>query len=227
MKELQLISFEITNRCNLSAGHPWCPSNRPERYADYSAVPMSDDMIFRFAMAAQAVGFKGRVALHYFNEPTLDMPRCERIAAIFRTLNIGVLLWTNGTYKRVPADTFADVFVTEYGAECEGKTHDIPYRPDGRIHIYDTAPGDVRKPCYRPRTIEMPINYFGDVRMCCGDWRGDVRVGNIMRDSHADILAAWIDVMDKAERCEHEVCQRCVMLAHSPVLEDKEYRVWG
>lgn len=227
MKELQLLSFEVTNRCNLSAAHPWCPSNRPERYSDYSAVPMSDDAIFRFAMAAQSVGFKGRVALHYFNEPTLDMPRCERISGMLQALNIGVLLWTNGTYKRVPADTFADVFVTQYGPTCDGKTHDVPYMPDARIEMYNTEPGDVRKPCYRPRTIEMPIDYYGNVHMCCGDWRGDVKIGNIMTDCHADILVKWGEVIRKAECCAYEVCQRCVMLSASPVLEQKDYKIWG
>lgn len=228
MKSLQLLSFELTNHCNLSHIHPWCPSNRYERYADAQGIGMTDPCILDFVCACMRYGFQGRVAFHFYNEPTLNIDRCVWLANACKSMGIGNVLWTNGTCRNIPENTFDDVFVTEYDTAPDGVTRAIPYRPDSRIDIYSTDPmqGDI-PPCYRPSRLEMPINYYGDIRMCCGDWKGTVRIGNIMRDKPADIFAMWARVGAWAECGAPFVCKCCHALQSSPALIDGGYRLWA
>jgi len=226
MKNLELISFEIVNCCNLSYLHPWCPSNSLLRYDDAATPPMSDNDIIRFIRSALAHGFIGKIAYHYYCEPTQDLPRCQRLAVAIKALGLRSVLWTNGTCRGLPEGIFDEIFVTAYGLGQEGITRRIEYRPDDRLQIYDIEPLIGITPCYRPAYLEMPITFYGDVRLCCADWRGTVKIGNIITNKHSEIFTAWRNIGKLAIAGTPEICRRCHALAKTPGITDGEFRIW-
>ena len=94
--------------------------------------------------------------------------------------------------------------------------------PDERIQIYDvhkTARPDHRPTsgCMRPTLSDLPVTYYGEVRMCCADYRGSVKIGNILRDSHEHIIDRFIQVADAAARGgAHPICGNCAQLWNGP-----------
>jgi len=48
---------------------------------------------------------------------------------------------------------------------------------DSRLGVYGGAP-DEDVACWRHR-LEVPIDHYGNVHLCCQDWRGTMRLGNI------------------------------------------------
>jgi hypothetical protein len=94
--------------------------------------------------------------------------------------------------------------------------------PDERIQIYDVHPTsrpDYRPSpgCQRPSISDFPITYYGEVRMCCADYRGTVKIGNIMRDDHDKLIDRFIQVADQAAAgTNHEICRNCAQLWNGP-----------
>jgi hypothetical protein len=218
LKNLQLISFEIINRCNKTALHPWCPSNRPERYADSDGRAASDEDFLTFLDAAVGQGFRGLVGFHYYCEPTLDLPRCRDLAAAAHARGLRTLLWTNAKVETFPSDAFDEIRATNYSSEnitLNGKS----FQPDDRIGIYEAEPVDHR-PCYRPSRLELPVNYFGDVRLCCGDWKGTIRIGNIKdRENFPRLFLRWECAAKACAAGGLDICRRCRGLARTPALD--------
>ena len=224
MKRLQLISFEVVNRCNKTSLHPWCPSNRPERYADSNGVPASNEDFLFFLDAAIAEGFCGLVAFHYYCEPTLDLPRCRELAAAVHARGLRTLLWTNAKVETFPLDAFDEIRATDYTSEnltLNGK----PFEHDDRIDIYD-AEAVEHRPCYRPSRLEMPVNFYGDVRLCCGDWAGSVRIGNIKdRENFPRLFLRWECAGKACASTGLPICRQCRGLTKSPALDLEGYVV--
>lgn len=187
---------------------------------------MSDPCILDFICACMRYGFQGRVAFHFYNEPTINLDRCVWLANACKAMGIGNVLWTNGTCRNIPENTFDDVFVTAYDTIPDGVTRKIPYQPDGRIDVYETEARTEDCPaCYRPSHIELPVNFYGDVRMCCTDWAGTVKVGNITRDAHDTVIWNWREACAGALDGAFDVCKRCHNIRLSPALVDKDYKL--
>lgn len=224
MKILQLISFEVVSRCDKTALHPWCPTNRPERYADSDGVPATNDDFLFFLDAAIAEGFRGMVGFHYYCEPTLDLPRCRELAAAVHARGLRTLLWTNSDPARLEPGTFDEIRATDYSSPnltLNGK----PFDHDDRIGIYDVLPVGHR-PCYRPSRLEMPINFYGDVRLCCGDWAGQVKIGNIRdRENISQLFRKWEEAGKACASTGLPICRQCRGLAKTPALDMEGYIV--
>jgi len=83
---------------------------------------------------------------------------------------------------------------------------------DRRLDIYSQAVMHGEHGCRRPSEIELPVDYHGDLHLCCGDWQGEVPIGTI-RDP-ADAVARWLVIADLTPH--FEVCGRCASLKHGP-----------
>ena len=116
MKYQQLLVFEITRGCNLAGEHAGrCPISDPARWKNLdTSRPMTDDLICQCArIAYQELGFCGCVAWHYYNEPTLDLPRLTRLQERIRgeSPQAKFYLFTNGV--GLPTD-LAELRKTDY-----------------------------------------------------------------------------------------------------------------
>ncbi len=231
---LQYLSFEINNRCNYIKEHPWCPINDPLRYPSHeSKIPCSDEVIVKFALKMIERGFTGKIGWHYYNEPMLTINRGFRLMDQIRSKQYSTkfVLWTNGygIDGTSPAwlPLFDQVSVSLYNEEdtarlCTPRIEDIPCvncvpaPHDERKQVYDKEP-DNPGGCRRPRDIEMPINYYGNIRMCCSDFRGHVSLGNIMEEDHDSLITKWFEMADKVAAGEVRLCWKCRSI-HSPAV---------
>ncbi|KKN79757.1 hypothetical protein LCGC14_0336120 [marine sediment metagenome] len=208
----QFICFELGRECNLGHLHAKCPNTHPDRYKHVdTSQAMSDETIVDTAVALiQEHGFRGLIGFHYYNEPTLEMERMWRVAARIRTKETSAkfVLWTNGTYAPPPyvdvvwsLSLFDEIHVTKYEqskslpgsplAEKSGRfVHQWPF--DDRLSTTGDEPGrpEFDAPCCRMFT-EMIFDYYGNVHLCCYDWRGLGTTLNVHKHSLSRIIGRW------------------------------------
>ncbi len=212
MDKTQYLIFEIGRECNLGHLHVKCPNQHPDRYKHVdTSQAMSDDTIVDTAVAMiQEHGFRGLVGFHYYNEPTLEMERMWRVATRIREREKSAkfVLWSNGTYGSPPYidvirsfDIFEQIHITQYEqsrphsgspmAEQAGLfVHRWPF--DDRLTATGDEPGRLGSaaPCCRMFT-EMIFDYYGNVHLCCYDWRGLGTTLNIHKHPASRIVASW------------------------------------
>lgn len=226
IKDLRFLSFELGDKCNLSHQHPWCPINDPLRYPE-PKVPATNEQIIAFAKACIARGFVGEVAYHYYSEPLLSLSRIEPIMdAIPEAKHI---LWSNGhlLYKvsEERIRKFNRVCISVYEEKDMEHFHNLckiypnmtaSFAPhDERLKMYDTKKLVVGG-CTRPYQVELVVNYYGHLRMCCGDFRGRVPCGNIT-DEHKVLLDSWEEMSINCLNAVYPICFQCQAI-HSPAI---------
>lgn len=198
LEKTSLISFEITNSCNLQSFHEKCPINC--RKYQISEQTLDKQNIVCTIKAAKKMGFSGMVAFHYYNEPLLkkklilsiidEIPECK------------YLLWTNGLLlsRKVEDNAFLRKF-TLVCLTCYDKDNMVffqelsnyyknieifDWKLDDRLEIYSkTQPN--RLSCKRP-LFEIPIDYYGNIHLCCMDWDNSYTIGNILKKDFTDIV---------------------------------------
>ena len=212
MRYLTGLIFEYQPRCNLATEHRWCPSWSRLKHSPppgTGATHLTTDKIVELTLLAREFGFDGLVGFHYYNEPMLEwnrllgiMARLEEQSPPFR-----FILWTNGTYIRpdMAKDLarFEVVVVTNHTgldlgmiwAMCPG-VELVLSTPDDRLTARVDSPLDDRtSPCLRPMT-EFVIDYWGEVHLCCYDWRAQSGIGNVLTDDPADCITRWQQARD-------------------------------
>lgn len=221
MNTIQLLAIEAGSECNLARAHKKCPSAIRER----NGTPLTDDKIVELAVGAyEKHGFRGLVGWHYYNEPTLQIQRIlglmERIRRLVPASRF--VLWSNGTIAcgdpRMAMFEMAQI--TDYSGNAQVlrerfsaiKTVNVfSARFDERLDSPTVAPS--RQRCLRP-FVEIPVDTFGVVHLCCQDWPGEVKIGNVWTDSWEAILEKRREVVEKI--CTKEMagdapgrCLRC------------------
>jgi hypothetical protein len=72
----------------------------------------------------------------------------------------------------------------------------------------------------------MPVNFYGDVRLCCGDWAGSVRIGNIKdRENFPRLFLRWECAGKACASTGLPICRQCRGLTKSPALDLEGYVV--
>lgn len=225
MKHTPFLIFEICTECNLSKEHKHkCPNSHPDRYKmlDVSA-PLTDDKIISLAKEAyNKLGFRGLIGFHYFNEPLMAK---ERMLGLIKKIKKELpqsrfVLWSNG--ELIPEDCselacFDIIIITDYhGKNFERVKSVVPRvvvndcKFDERL---DAAAGPSTNPCYRMFS-EFIIDYFGNVHICSIDWRGEVKIGNVWRDSLGVLVAKFQRIRRQIskkplDRGSPEICKNC------------------
>ena len=231
MRLQQFLIFEICKECNLGAKHGECPNRAPERYGRGDcSKPMTDEMIIDIAERFyNEFGFTGFIGWHYYNEPLLAK---ERVLALMVKIKARVqaarfVLWTNGTL--LPADCqelsgFGLAWVTNYDGgdynrirKAIPKTKIVSWGLDARVE-----PHGGRSPRLCGRIFsEFIFDYFGNVHICCIDWRREVEIGNAHIDSLELLVARFQNVRRKIAGAEMaddapELCLECKLRHNKP-----------
>jgi hypothetical protein len=231
MRDLSMLSFEVSEACNLSARHPLCPSNRPERYPPPKhREPMRNEQIVQITTAFyKQYNFNGFIAWHWYNEPLMDRQRILRLQdqIALEVPDAQFWLWTNGTLLdgKDILHEFERVTVTDYGgcphiAECvKGLPHVQVQGPnfDDRIHHGEHRTWAVK--CRRPY-IEFPIDFFGTVHLCCQAWTWDRRVGSIHSMALSELILRFKYDRIRAEQGNWtDTCRGCT----NPISDERPY----
>lgn len=208
------LSLEVGDSCNLENEHPWCPSGR-DRFPRMQYGSLDADKMLDVIDDAVRLGFAGYVGFHFYNEPLLRRDVIREV--IERSDYDRFMLWTNGILlTQDDADLFEWVVVTRYNGYDYSHLDDIkhpnisvyPEAPDGRGDIYGN-PAKLRVNCWRQQ-VEIPIDYYGNVHLCCQDWRGFV--GNVFhipleaimrrfREQRISLMSDGLDVPRVCRKC--------------------------
>lgn len=233
MNKTGYLIFEVCKTCNLGKLHEPCPNQHPERFRDVLAdKTVPDSMIVDIAKRMHEVhGFRGRIGWHYYNEPLMAEKRVWRLMdAIDAVLpQARYTLWTNGTrWPQSPENLkrFEEVHLTDYRLEDYPVDRDawramVPHVKvqhwglDERTQNIELAPDKRHKPCRRMFT-EFIVDYYGNVHLCCYDWRGLGSPGNVHTDSLDVLVAKWTSIRDSMigddmTAAAPNVCRLCWM----------------
>lgn len=209
----QYLSFEINNECPLEFYHPQCPRNIKDRYArSTSSEPITvDDIIGFYSHCVEYHGFRGMMNFHNYNEPLATK---DRIIEIMRLLPKGRFsLWTNGVLLEDEEDCIRiiegceSVMITIYPetnmAFAKELSARYPHVKTQEAKMDNRAIENI-KPIYRVGmgrcnrvNYDPVIDYYGNMHMCCADWRGEMVIGNIKIDPWRDILSRWNEIREK------------------------------
>ena len=233
ISDLQFLSFEIAPTCNMSNKHPWCPVNDPLRYPKHERhTPCSDQAIVNFAVELHKRGFNGYVGFHYYCDPLVDIKRMLRlIEALKSQAPFKFILWTNGRLLTEAClnwiPEFSRIEITKHDAadipRLQQLTHgyiQIHFHEeshDDRLQVYDNTVTN-KGGCVRPSTIELPVNYYGQVRLCCTDYRGTVSIGNIQTEQVQEIIKNWEDTAESVRNGLVPLCWQCRGLGWNTVV---------
>lgn len=197
--------FETCKTCNLGKVHTRCPNQHRERFAWIGHdKPVPDGKLVDLAKEMHEVhGFAGRIGFHYYNEPLCSETRLWRLMDAIDAAVHGAryTLWTNGTrWPKSPQNLkrFEEVHLTNYGlpefpVDLEAWTDTLPHlqvhqwQLDNRI---TAVVPETRQPCRRMFT-EFVVDYYGNVHLCCYDWRGLGSPGNVQDMELSELVRRW------------------------------------
>jgi len=224
MKYNQFLIFEICRECNLGEKHALCPNQHPERYANLdTSTPLTNEKIIELAIEAyKEHEFIGYVGFHYYNEPLLEKRRILQIITAVReeVPHAKFVLWTNGTMfdeSTTWLGVFDKIVVTNYAREKFPQLKDhkdvtiLKAALDKRIEL-DGGKFN-KKPCVRPYA-EFIVDYYGNVHLCCMDWKGEVEIGNVHKEPLKQLIAKRNSIRSTliGKYCHTtapEACKRC------------------
>lgn len=237
---LKYISLEINDLCPLTKKHPECPRNY-NRFAglpDYGEIT-SDEMI-AFARLCIDHGFDGLFTLHNYNEPMATPEIVVQMIAAFpgqvSLWTSGALLDPESTDDQFIISRCHDVMITRYPgvrikdfshfSNVNFQYHDLDNRAENPSEISDLPNGAniprLRRTslsrarikenfsCTRP-DWEIILTNRGWLNMCCADWKGEIKIGNIKTEDPHVLLHRWNQWRKKINNQEYpEPCLKCL-----------------
>jgi len=225
MDKIRYLCFELRPGCNMTDVHPWCPSSCRELLP---GLLIEDSTIESFASACTRRGFKGMIGFHYYSEPMLDIDRI--LAFMQRCPQYRYVLWTNGLLlteqSRDWLECFEQVSISLYSQQeairilpiinglSNCVANDAPH--DRRIDLYDA---EIQSPggCIRPRTIEIPVDAWGRLHLCCSDYDAHVDIASIVTDDHDYCINRYLQEAQRAAVGQQTLCWKCRTI-HSPCI---------
>ena len=224
----QFLILEVGSFCNLGKIHPKCPNairtpSGPNTLTDEIILQCIDDAYTKF-------NFTGLVGWHYYNEPMVEY---KRIFSLMEKYPNGrYILWTNGTLQ--PDDPrinlFEQVYCTEYTKinrdyykGCKSVSV-FPPKFDDRLKDTKSLPENMNR-CVRPN-IELTIDNWGEAHLCCQDWRGEVKIGNLWEDGFEAIVTKKYEIMERMKNRDlPERCKKCKAKVYNlPKFDIETYR---
>jgi len=244
MSELfSVVEIETCSICNLRCNY--CPNSISERGLLKNCLEMHEDLFFKIIDELFEIGFSGEVHPHFFNEPLLDERLCRFVKYVRNKLaDTKVVVFTNGICltiekyqelvmagvgrlnitRHTPTDPPNVLAVLDYRNTAGSQGVELVYNKSGidRGQIIFNRGGlipitkvvDPMMYCDWPSNV-LTINNEGDVLLCCNDYFGSYRVGNLKRNS---IQTIWDRPHNKKIReylfrdtSKIEICRKCKM----------------
>ena len=216
-KLIKSVRFELSGRCQYKEKHKsFCPSLRMHDAFLSSKVILK---VMRFLGRS----FDGEVGFHNYNEPLID-PRLFLLITQIKEISPDCLIsvWTNGENlcRELALEAFdagvGEIILTAYDAESETLYGDMkrikvyPVHLDDRLNNYSRDKQHNSIPCNAPFG-QLIINRFGQIALCCMDWKYSMIFGNLNRQDIEDCLPGMFDVYQNliSGKRVYDVCSRC------------------
>ena len=205
MRFTSYLILEACKSCNLGKVHKECPNLHPERYSHVEHNKGVNDA--KFVEVAKEMhekhGFRGRIGFHYYGDPLCSEVRLWRLMDAIDVAVPGAryTLWTNGTrWPKKPDNLvrFEEVHLTDYQlpdypVDTAAWKEVVPriqfhhWNLDNRITAISQT---LHHPCRRMFT-EFIVDFYGNVHLCCYDWKGLGSPGNVHTSSVAELVEKW------------------------------------
>ena len=214
---LKYLSVEINDECPLTRVHNKCPRSH-NRFMGLPNHGTIDYLIItRWIDLCIEKGFKGLITLHNYNEPMMTKDLVHDLVQRYPNM---ISLWTSGILfqpshwkDKEIIEKCHDVMVTRYDGVS---IPDLSMFPNVRFQDYelDNRTGSVGykflEHCNRP-DWEIILNYRGYINMCCGDWKGEIQIGNAIIEDHHTLLHRWNQKrIEINNRRFPQACKKCL-----------------
>lgn len=230
LSRLKYLAFEINDECPLTSLHLECPRNSNRWQNSENDVPITLGDMISFYMYCSRRGFNGLVNVHYYNEPLATKQRLLNLVDALPEAKFS--LWTNGVYlspnsrRNSFLKKFTDVMVTIYP---HSNLRALANLKLNYPHVrFQTANLDARRndvnPQFNPHITrcnrpwwELIVDYYGNGHVCCGDWKGEIKIGNIKTDDYDVFIRSWEKVVTSLSKTWNaesfsslpRICQVC------------------
>lgn len=237
LSDTMILSFEIIDDCNLKYCHTKCPIT--VRKSDNAKYVLNTEKIIQCMQQAKNLNFNGYIAFHLYNEPLIAK---EKMLFIIEKLpDFKYLLWTNGLlldkvvennnflkkfdlvniscYDKVNLDFFQQI------KKFHGKVHIFCEGLDDRLDIY-TREYENLFGCKRP-LFEIPIDYAGNILLCCNDWNNSFKIGNVFESMFEEIILSpkYQELLEcsKKRLLDQKICPPICKKCNNPMITYKRY----
>lgn len=223
LEKLELICFEIGHDCNLKELHDNCPINH--RSSGQVHHQLTEDKIIAEMDGLCDEGYKGYYGFHFYNEPLLYEDVIRSI--IQKRPSYRYFLWTNGLLindRNIDVvGKFHKIMITCYDKQYKSKFEKIKasypqitiieWELDDRTSIYSNDNMNVFG-CRKP-LVELPIDFWGNVHLCCNDWNNTFRIGNINETSLVTLIknSALTEAIHSIVRTKLDI-NKCPAVCH-------------
>jgi len=221
MKHLpENIAFELSNRCNMSAIHPECPTD-----AKADPIFLPTKIILDVIIQMGIMDWKGNFYFNIYNEPLIDPRFCWLCERVMLNTQADIQIFTNGwylneyLYKEISNIGPGRIgwTVSVYSDSEEKRLRKISglnvqrIALDSRKKIY-SCPTTAKGPCAAPSIYTM-INHRGELVYCCMDYE----YRNIIADLNKITFHEVIKSDYRMKICDDlrngirntDTCQRC------------------
>ncbi len=237
-ERIQEVSIETITACNRRCGY--CPNSKYDRGLIQNRKTMDDALFVKVIDELAEIKTVKRVMPHLYGEPLLDNRLPVLISYIRKKLpEVRIELYTNGDFLMVSKYTVLiqagvnHFVISEHGPEMRirlaeilkyreengtnGTTIDVRiYREGGilynRAGLIGSGGFSPNKTCNQP-SYSVIIDYQGNVKLCCNDYRGAAIFGNL---TGRNLIEIWNS--ERYTRIRKEVregvfnldmCRRC------------------
>lgn len=221
--EVKRVSFGLSNICCYSHFHKKCPL-----YRQRDKVVLPSKVVYNTIDELAQINYEGVFAFHFYNEPLIDPRLFSFMSYAHKKCPLSkTLILTNGFYlTQQIANELAESGVWILGVTSYTRSEHqrlvqldvkIPYyvfyqNMDARAGMYERSPINVKAHCFAP-VGDVTISWTGDVVLCCLDWKGIHKFGNLNYETLSSILNKdqTVEVYRKLIRGERVpyLCQRC------------------
>lgn len=233
-----VVEVETTTACNRRCSY--CPNAPFERGLLRNEQRMSERLFERLVEQLADLNFSGRLSPHFYGEPLLDERLEQWVALVRRKLPlVKVVIFSNGDYLDLPryhslvAAGVDGFLITQHsekelkgvtriqeqrrrvgsqGVLFEFRKFDAGTELSNRGGLVDHDTVETKVDCRMP-SENVTIDHAGNVILCCNDYFGSVKFGNIAERHLRDIWREPEYVRIRRElkrgRFELELCQRC------------------
>jgi len=213
-RNIQWLEFELSNNCQYSEKHPWCP-----RYYDKrSLIFLKTEIIHKVIQFFKQYNFSGRIYLSGYSEPLIDPRLIDIVKYIKSQLPLcNIDMFTNGLAADENLlydvlDAGVDSIRLSLYSESEHtrlkkiveKVNKGPiyFHPrynkqitddsagediDGRLKVYDNEGRGINEPCFIP-TMYYFVRNNADINMCFWDWKYTQIFGNLYKNTVEETL---------------------------------------
>lgn len=221
--QIKRISFELSNLCNYASIHEKCPASKVK-----DKKLLSTEIVHKVIDEMAETGYEGVFAFHRYNEPLIDNRLFDFVSyAKSRCPKSKVLILSNGyLLTQEVADKFKelDIWILAVSAYSEPEFKrltnldvKVPYFVfysilDDIYTIYDENACGLDLECGAPLR-DFNVNVFGEVSLCCLDWKNKYVFGNLRKETIGDIVEkdSFRKVLDGLlhKRRSLDICKGC------------------